>query len=62
MDPSLAIGLGLQVLNLVLGEINKLRAQAGLTGDQLAALADQQDLDNAVAIKALLAALKAPSA
>lgn len=54
MDPVLAINLGLQVLNLVLGEINKLKAQAGLTGDQLAALADQQDLANADAIKAIL--------
>jgi hypothetical protein len=54
MDPSLAINLGLSILDAVIGEINKVRAQAGLTGDELAALADTQDLANAAAIKALL--------
>lgn len=54
MDPSLAINLGLSILDAVIGEINKVRAQSGLSGDQLAALADTQDLANAAAIKALL--------
>lgn len=54
MDPTLAINLGLSILDAVIGEINKVRAQSGLSGDQLAALADTQDLANAAAIKALL--------
>lgn len=54
VDPTLAVNLGLQVLDTVLGEIAKLKAAHGLTGDQLAAMADQQDLDNLAAIKALL--------
>ena len=54
MDPTLAVNLGLSILDAVIGEINKVKAQAGLTGDQLAAMADAQDLANAEAIKALL--------
>jgi hypothetical protein len=54
MDPTLAVNLGLSILDSVLGEIAKLKAQHGLTGDQLAAMADTQDLDNLAAIKALL--------
>lgn len=54
MDPTLAVNLGLSILDAVIGEINKIRAQAGLTGDQLSAMADTQDLANAAAIKALL--------
>ena len=54
MDPTLAINLGLTILDAVLNEINKIKAQHGLSGDQLAALADQQDLANAAQIKALL--------
>lgn len=55
MDPNAAVNLGLMVLDLVIGEINKIKAQSGLTGDQMADLADKQDLANADAIKALLA-------
>jgi hypothetical protein len=55
MDPTMAVNLGLLVLDTVLKEINRIKGQAGLTGDQLADLADKQDLANADAIKALLA-------
>ena len=54
MDPTLAVNLGLSILDSVLNEINKIKAQNGLTGDQLADLADKQDLANKDAIKALL--------
>ena len=54
MDPTTAINLGLLVIDTIISEIGKIKAQAGLTGDQLAAMADAQDLANATAIKALL--------
>lgn len=54
MDPNAAVNLGLLILDTVLGEIAKLKAQQGLTGDELAAMADTQDLANLDAIKALL--------
>ena len=54
MDPVTGVNLGLAVLDMVIGEINKLKAQAGLTGDQLSDMADKQDLANMEAIKALL--------
>jgi hypothetical protein len=54
MDPTSAVNLGLLVIDTILSEIAKLKAQHGLSGDQLAALADQQDLNNLAAIKALL--------
>ena len=54
MDPNAAVNLGLLVLDTVLGEIAKLKAQHGLTGDELAAMADTQDLANLDSIKALL--------
>lgn len=54
MDPTLAVNLGLTVLDTVLSEIAKLKAQYGLTGDQLSDMADQQDLENLVQIKGLL--------
>ncbi len=54
MDPNAAVNLGILILDTVIGEINKIKAQSGLTGDQLADLADKQDLANAAAIKALL--------
>lgn len=54
MDPTLAVNLGLSILDAVLNEINKIKGQAGLTGDQLAAMADTQDLANLAAIKALV--------
>lgn len=55
MDPNADIQLGLTLLNIILNEINRIKAERGLTGDQLADLADKQDLANADAIKALLA-------
>ena len=54
MDPNSAINLGLLILDLVIGEINKIKAQSGLTGDQIADLADKQDLANLDAIKAIV--------
>jgi len=54
LDPNAAVNLGILILDTVIGEINKIKAQSGLTGDQLADLADKQDLANAAAIKALL--------
>lgn len=54
MDPVMAINLGLLVIDTVIGEINKIKGQAGLTGDQLASMADAQDLKNLEAIKALV--------
>ena len=57
MDPNAAVTLGLTVLDFVLQEIAKLKANSGLTNDQLVAHADQQDLQNADQIKAMLAAL-----
>jgi hypothetical protein len=54
LDPTTAVNLGLLVIDTILSEIGKLKAQHGLTGDQLADLADQQDLANLAAIKALL--------
>jgi len=61
MDPAMAISLGFTVINLVLGEINKIKAQAGLTADQLSAMADTQDLANIEAIKALIAVEPPPA-
>ena len=54
MDPVSAVNLGLLVIDTILSEIAKIKGQAGLTGDQLAAMADAQDLANAQAIKAML--------
>jgi hypothetical protein len=54
LDPNAAVNLALLILDTVLGEINKIKGQSGLTGDQLAAMADQQDLANLAAIKALI--------
>mgnify|MGYP006266464757 CR=1 FL=1 len=58
MDPTAAVNLGLLIIDTILGEINKIKAQSGLTGDQLAAMADAQDLKNLDAIKALLNSTK----
>ena len=55
MDPNLVINLALTALNEVLSIIAHVRAQSGLTTEQIVALADQQDLANKDAIKALLA-------
>lgn len=54
MDPNLIVSLALTALNEVLSIIAHIRAQSGLTTEQIATLADQQDLANKEAIKQLL--------
>jgi hypothetical protein len=55
MDPNLVVNLALTALNEILGIIAHIKAQGSLTTEQIIALADQQDLANKDAIKALLA-------
>lgn len=55
MDPNTVVNLALTALNEILSIIAHVRAQGGMTTEQIAALADQQDLDNKEAIKQLLA-------
>ena len=55
MDPVLIAQLALAAINAALNIINGLKASGGLTGDQLATLADQQDASNAAQLKQLLA-------
>jgi hypothetical protein len=54
MDPNVIVGIALTVLDEVLSMIAHIKGQGSLTTDQIAALADQQDLANKDAIKALL--------
>jgi len=54
MDPNLIVNLALTALNEVLSIIAHIKAQSGMTTEQIADLADQQDLANKDAIKALL--------
>lgn len=61
MDATTAISLGFTVIDVILGEINKIKAQAGLTGDQMSDMADAQDLKNTEAIKALIAVEPPPA-
>ena len=55
MDPNVVVGIGLTVLDEVLTMIAHIRGQGSLTTEEIAALADRQDLANKDAIKALLA-------
>ena len=55
MDPNVVVGIGLTVLDEVLSMIAHIKGQGSLTTEQIAALADKQDLANKDAIKALLA-------
>jgi hypothetical protein len=55
MDPNLVVNLALGALNEVLSLIAHVKAQGGMTTEQIVALADQTDLANKEAIKALLA-------
>lgn len=55
MDPVAAVNLALAVADEAINFIKGIKAQAGLTADQLVALADAQDLQNKDDIKALLA-------
>jgi len=54
MDPNTIASLALAAINAALSIINHLKSSGGLTGDQLATLADQQDAANIEAIKKLL--------
>jgi hypothetical protein len=55
MDPTLAVNLGLTVLDEVINMIKSIKGQSSLTPEQLIQLADAQDLKNKDDIKALLA-------
>ena len=55
MDPNLIVNLALTALNEVLSIIAHIKAQGGMTTEQIIAAADTQDLANKDAIKALLA-------
>lgn len=55
MDPNLAVQIGLTVLNEAITLIKHVKEQSALTTEQIAAMADAQDLKNAGDIKALLA-------
>lgn len=54
MNGNAAVNLGLLIIDLAITEINKIKAESGLTGDQLADMADTKDLANKEQIKALL--------
>jgi hypothetical protein len=54
-DPNVDVALALSALNAILTLIGNIRAQRGLTGEQIGAIADSGDLKNRDAIKALLA-------
>ena len=54
-DASLVLGIGLTVLDEILAMIAHVKGQGSLTTEQIIAMADQQDLANKEAIKALLA-------
>lgn len=49
------LAIGLQVLDGVISMIKNIKAQAGMTTEEIAAHADAQDLQNKEDIKALLA-------
>lgn len=55
MDPSVAVSLGLTLLDETIVFIKSIKGQTGLTPEQLVAIADAQDLKNKDDIKALLA-------
>lgn len=55
MDPQIAVGIGLTILDEVIAMIKHVKGQGGLTTEQIVAMADTQDLQNKDDIKALLA-------
>ncbi len=55
MDPNLIVSLGLTAVDQIISLIKHIKAQGGMTTDQIAAAADAQDLQNKDDIKALLA-------
>jgi len=54
MDPNLIIQLALATLDSVLKLISHIKSQGTLTTDEIAAIADKQDLANLDAIKVLI--------
>lgn len=55
MDPAVAIQLGFAVVDEAINLIKGIKAQTGMTDDQLAAHAEAADLQNKDDIKKLLA-------
>jgi hypothetical protein len=55
MDPVVITNLALTALDEILNIIAHIKAQGSMTTDQIVAMADQQDLANKEAIKALIA-------
>jgi hypothetical protein len=55
MDPISAVTLGLSLLDKAVSWIEEIKAQTGMTVEQILAHADTQDLANKEAIKSLLA-------
>lgn len=55
MDPTLLVNLGLSALDQIIGMIKHIKEQNSLTTEQIAAMADAQDLQNKDDIKNLLA-------
>jgi len=55
MDPNVIVGIGLTVIDEVIAMIKHIKGQGALTTEQIAAIADAQDLQNKADIKALLA-------
>lgn len=55
LDPNVVVGIGLTVLDEVIGMIKHIKGQGALTTEQIVAMADAQDLQNKEDIKALLA-------
>jgi len=54
VDPNLIIQLALATLDSVFQIISHIKSQGTLTTDEIAAIADKQDLANLDAIKALI--------
>jgi len=55
MNPQVVVSIALTVLDEVLAMIAHIKSQGSLSTEDIAALADKQDLANKEAIKALLA-------
>ena len=62
MDPATIVTLALEALQAVLNMIGSIKAQSGLTDDQILASAQQVAAGNDQAYAALVAALKPPAA
>jgi hypothetical protein len=55
MDPEIIVTSALTAIDEIVSLINHIRAQKGLTTEEIAAIAEEQDLQNAADIKRLLA-------